>query len=107
MIEALRQSTSYLFVYVGMPLAWLSLVLHLRTPWRRTELGRHLVAYAAVIATIMSFAAVRYWWFRRSMFPDWLAVCQFGVYVALVGVMAWRVALQLRARKERLSGKVL
>lgn len=99
-MDVLRDITAYLFVYVGMPLAWLSLFLHLRTPWRRTELGRHLVAYAAVIATIMTFAAVRFWWFKGSHFPDWLTVCQFGVYAALIGVMAWRVVLQLRARRE-------
>lgn len=92
--------TAWLFVYVGMPLAWVSVILHLRTPWRKTVFGRHLLSYALVIAVIMSFAATRYWWFRREAFPDWLIVCQFSTYAALVGVMGWRVWLQVTALKK-------
>lgn len=99
MIAHLQMWTAWLVVYGGMPLAWASFVLHLMTPWRRTEMGRHLLAYAGVIAVLLSFSAVRWWWFRRQPFPDWLSVFQLSMYVLLVAVMAWRIALQYRARR--------
>lgn len=100
MIAHLQLWTAWLFVYVGMPLAWTSVFLHLRTPWRKTVLGKHLLCYSLVIAAIMSFASARFWWYRRQAFPDWLTLIQFSTYVALVGVMGWRVWLQARALKK-------
>lgn len=95
-MTTLQLWTVWLFVYVGTPLAWASFLLHLATPWRRSEVGRHLLAYAFVIATILTFAAVRWFWFRGQPFPVWLQGIQFGAYVALITVMAWRVTLQIR-----------
>lgn len=97
MIVHVQIWTVWLFVYVGMPLSWVSVVLHLCTPWRKSTLGKHLLSYALVIAAIMSFTSARYWWFRRQSFPEWLMYCQFSTYAALIFVMAWRVWLQARA----------
>lgn len=91
--------SAWLFIYAGLPLAWASVGLHLLTPWRRTEVGRHLLAYASVVAVILTFTAIRWWFFRRSPFPDWLQIAQLASYAALVAVMAWRVVLQFRATR--------
>jgi hypothetical protein len=93
MIKNMQLWTIWLFVYVGTPLAWISVLLHLKTPWRKTELGRHLLAYAAVIAAVMTFATVRYWY--KQPFPAWLEVAKFGVYVSLIVIMGWRIYLQV------------
>jgi hypothetical protein len=44
------QILAWAWTYGAFPLAWLSVFLHARTPWRRTELGRHLMIYAILIA---------------------------------------------------------
>jgi phosphatidylserine synthase len=103
MIVHVQIWTVWLFVYVGMPLAWASVGLHLLTPWYRTTVGRHLLSYALIIAAIMSFTSTRYWFFRREAFPDWLQYCQFGTYAALIFVMGWRVWLQARSLRRSSS----
>jgi hypothetical protein len=95
-VTHLQLWATWLFVYVGTPLAWASFLLHLCTPWQRTEVGRHLLAYAFVIAAILTFTTVRWLWFRTHSFPTWLQFVQFGTYLALITVMGWRVVLQVR-----------
>lgn len=91
------QILAWAWTYGAFPLAWLSVFLHARTPWRRTELGRHLMIYAILIATILTFATVRH--FTQAGFPQWVEWVRFAVYLSFPPVMAWRVAIQIRARR--------
>ncbi len=91
--------TTWLFVYAGTPLAWASVLLHMKTPWRETEMGRHLFTYACVIAAIMTFVSIQYWY--KHPLPGWLDNLRFGVYAALIFVMGWRVVLQCGSRPRR------
>lgn len=95
-VDNLEQIAAWGFVYLAMPLAWASVLLHARTPWRRTEVGRHLLVYAVVIAVILSFSTIRY--FTTSL-PEWFEVARALTYMTLIPVMAWRIAIQLRAAR--------
>ncbi len=98
-VEHLRTMIAWLFVYAGLPLAWVSVVLHWRTPWRDSEMGRHLFAYALILAVIFTFASARYWT-KPAVWPHWLEVIHLLTYVVLIGVvMPWRVWLQIAAAR--------
>lgn len=87
------------WVYGAFPLAWASVLLHLRTPWRRTELGKHLLTYAVLIALILTFSVLRY--FYASDLPEPVEWTRWVIYMAFPPVMAWRVSIQLRAANRR------
>lgn len=99
MSERLQLWTAWAYVYGALPLAWASVVLHGRTPWRSTELGRHLFTYALIVAVILTFGAIRY--FHAGALPAWLEVVRFAAYIAFIPTMGWRVLLQVRAAARR------
>lgn len=92
-----RDLGSWVLCTAGTPLAWCSVGLHLRTPWRSTQTGRHLLVYSVVMAVVFSFGLWRLLADRHL--PDWAEAARAAFYLALVVAMAWRVWLQARARK--------
>ncbi len=95
----MQQVVAWLFAFVGPPVTWASVILHARKPWRHTEMGRHLMAYAVTLAVIFSFASVRYFT-RPDPWPAWLQAINLATYLALIAVvMPWRVWLQFKAAR--------
>lgn len=92
-----RDVGSWVLCTAGTPLAWCSVLLHLRTPWRSTQTGRHLLVYSVVMAVVFSFGEWRLLADRHL--PVWAEAGRAFFYIALVVAMAWRVWLQVRARK--------
>lgn len=72
-----------------------SVVLHALTPWWRSEMGRHLMAYAGVIATVIDLGVIKLVVGDSHGFQI-LRTCVFALVPV---VMAWRVWLQLKARR--------
>lgn len=88
---------TWILLGAGLPLAWTSVVLHLRTPWWRTEMGRHMLTFALVLAVVFSFGTVRQ--IVGADPPAWLQFARLIAFAFLVVAMGWRVVLQLEGRK--------
>lgn len=74
--------------------AILSAYLVMRTPWRETAMGRHLMAYSSVIALVLVVSLV------RRMFPDppfALEVIRLATFALVPVVIWWRCLLQIKA----------
>lgn len=82
-------------------LAAASLALQLRVPWWESPMGRHLVAYMAVTAVILSLAAARVLWGDS---PGW-QVARLVAFSALPVVLGWRLVLQVRAQRRPRGGR--
>lgn len=93
---SLRDAGTAIILGFGLPLVWISVVLHLLTPWRRTEMGRHLVVHSTAIALVLTFALA------HRMLGDslLLEVIRFFAYSILVFAFGWRVCLQFRAYRD-------
>lgn len=87
-----RDLGTLILLGAGFPLAWTSVALHLRTPWRDTELGRHLLVYSLALAIVLSFGVLS----RLTGGADWVEYLRAPSYAVLAGTLAWRVALQVR-----------
>lgn len=73
-----------------------SVVLHLRVPWWRSEMGRHLLAYMGVMALTLDLGVI------RIVFGDspWFQLVRLLVFVGVPLVMAQRLWLQVKAQRD-------
>lgn len=100
-VQHLQLWLAWLFVYAGPPLSWASVILHARTPWRASEMGRHLFYYALILAIIFSFSAAKFFT-KDHPWPYWLEVVHLSTYAVLIlGIMPWRVWLQVKSARRR------
>jgi hypothetical protein len=88
-------------VHLTTLLAWAFIVLyHLSAPWWRTEAGKHVMAFMAALAAVLTLSSLRLatgapaqtepvTWFT------WLRVLVFASVPAVIG---WRVAILWRAQ---------
>jgi uncharacterized membrane protein len=69
-----------------------SVVVHSRVAWARTAMGRHLMAYMAVMAAVSCIRMVLgdAWWF---------ALLRLIVFIGVPVVMTQRLWLQIKARR--------
>ena len=76
-----------------------SVIVHLRVRWWATQMGRHLLAYMSVMATVLVLSVVRLalgdtWWFQ---------LLRLAVFIGVPIVMTQRLYLQLKAQRESRS----
>lgn len=90
-----RDVGTWILLGAGFPLSWSSVVLHLRTPWRATEMGRHLLVYSVALAAVMTFAVL----YRLTDGADWIEPPRTFTYALMITAMGWRVCLQVRANR--------
>jgi hypothetical protein len=90
-----RDFGTWILLGAGFPLSWASVVLHLRTPWRDTEMGRHLLLYSVAFAAVMTFAVL----YRLTDGAGWIELPRAVTYVVLTVAMGWRVCLQVRGSR--------
>lgn len=93
-MDTRAQLLHWAWTYGALPIAWATVVMHLRTPWTQTELGRHLLVYQTLIASILTFATVRY--FYADHLPEVVEWIRWAIYMAFPPVMGWRLWLQIR-----------
>jgi len=72
-----------------------SVILHLGVPWWRSEMGRHLLAYMLVMAAVLDLGVI------KLIIGDSVgfAALRTVVFALVPAVMAWRVWLQIKARR--------
>lgn len=74
--------------------------------WRKSEVGRHLMAFGAAIAAVLTLAAVRIVFvdFLHGSEPTWYRGFRVAVFAAIPFVLAWQrwlfVKVQRRDRNE-------
>lgn len=83
-------------------LTWYSAYLHNLTPWRDTPVGRHLLWFTVALG--VTFTALTLGLFIHDK-PLWFDVIRAALYTSTPVVVAWRVALQLQARRHPLAPK--
>lgn len=74
-------------------------VYHLRTTWRRSEVGRNLMALAAALGALFVYTVLMTLWPDGS-FAQALRWARTAIAVVIAGVMAQRVRLLLKAQRE-------
>jgi hypothetical protein len=74
------------------------LLYHLSSTWWRTEAGRHLMAFTAVIAAVLSLVMVR---IVIGADPPWFAWLRVAVFGLVPWVLGWRLWLLWRAQIAR------
>lgn len=89
---------SWLLVYAAV-VGTLSVIVHSQVQWRRSPMGRHLMAYMAVVALVLDLGAIRFFLGDSPAF-QWLRLV---VFVGIPIVMSQRLYLQIRARRESLA----
>jgi hypothetical protein len=73
-----------------------SVIVHARVPWWRTEMGRHLMVYMSAIDIVLILSCIRIdvgndtWWF---------ALLRLIVFIGVPIVMTQRMWLQLKAQR--------
>lgn len=72
-----------------------SVVMHARVAWWRSEMGRHLMAYMAVMAATLDLGVI------RSFFGDtwWFSLLRLIVFCGVPIVMVQRLWLQIKAQR--------
>ena len=86
------------WVYGALPLLWLSVVLILVTPFWRSAVGTHLLVKTLLLASILSFSAIRY--FYEGDLPEWIEWVRWVVFMLFPPVILWRVLLQIQGLRE-------
>jgi hypothetical protein len=73
----------------------ISVFVHSRVPWRRSEFGRHLMIYMVSIALVLDLGII------RILFGDtwWFALIRLITFLAVPIAMSQRLWLQLKAQR--------
>ena len=77
--------------------ALVSVILHWRVDWWRTEMGRHLMAYQFVVAVVLGLLILRTDFFEESTF---FITARVAVFVGVPIVLTQRVWLQIKSQRE-------
>lgn len=90
----LRTVGNGLFVWAAVA-GTASVLVHARVPWRRTEMGRHLMAYMGVMAATLDLGIV------KLVFGDSAAfqLLRLAVFVGIPLAMTQRLWLQIKAQR--------
>lgn len=93
-----QQIVGNVLVIVSTLLALAIVVLyHLSSPWRRSEAGRHLMTFTAVIAVVLLLTAIRVV-AGAGLDTPWFQWVRTVVFVGVPIVLAWRLAILWRAQ---------
>lgn len=82
------------FVWAALA-ATASVVVHARVPWWKSTMGRHLMAYMAVMALVLDLGII------RLIFGDswWFQLIRLVTFIGVPIVMTWRLVLQIKAQR--------
>lgn len=73
-----------------------SVVVHARVPWWRTQMGRHLMAYMLVVAAVLTLSSI-----RVVAGDSWgFALLRLVVFAGVPIVMSQRLWLQIKAQRD-------
>jgi hypothetical protein len=83
-----------LLILTAIP-AVLSVLAYARVPWWRTEIGRHLFTYMAIVALLTLLGTV-----RIVFHPPWFDALRTVTFALFPAVTWWRLALIVREQRE-------
>jgi hypothetical protein len=83
-----------LLVAVAVP-AVLCVLAYARVPWWRTEIGRHLMAFMAIVALLTCLGVV-----RIVFHPAWFDALRTALFALFPVVVWWRFLLILKEQRE-------
>lgn len=78
-------------------IATASVVVHAQVRWWASQMGRHLMAYMAVIAAVLDLGLIRFLFSGTGVF--WFEVLRLVVFAGVPVVLGQRLYLQLKARR--------
>lgn len=93
-----------IMVVVTTVLAWAFVVLyHVKAPWWRSEIGRHVMTYSTVVAAVLTLATVRL--FSGASLDDtpWFAALRLVVFAGVPAAIGWRIAILWRVQRRNRS----
>lgn len=93
-VEVLRTVSNGLIILSAV-ITSASVVIHTRVPWWHSEMGRHLMAYMAVMAAVLDLSALKILFGDSTTF----ALLRLVVFVGVPLVTAWRLWLQIKAQR--------
>lgn len=80
-------------------LAWAFCVIyHVKAPWWRSEIGRHVMTYSAVVAAVLTLSVVRMLG-GASLETPWFQLVRLFVFAGVPVAIAWRIAILLRLQR--------
>lgn len=71
---------------------------HLVAPWWRSELGRHIMTYSAVVAAVLTLSVVRMIG-GASLDTPWFGVLRLVVFGGVPAALLWRIVILLRIQR--------
>lgn len=93
------QIVGNVLVAVTTVLAWAFVVLYAAwAPWRRSEMGRHVMTYSLVIAAVLSLSMARMIG-GAGLDTPWFALTRLIVFIGVPVSLGWRIAILWRAQR--------
>lgn len=93
--KELLQFSGNILLCVSAVVATASVILHARVQWWVSQMGRHLMAYMAVMAAVLDMGTIK---LIVGDSPGF-ALLRLVVFALVPAVMAWRVWLQIQAQR--------
>jgi hypothetical protein len=91
---SVQTAGNVLLVLTAIP-AVLSVLAYSRVPWWRTEIGRHLMAYMAIVALLTLLGVV-----RIVFGPPWFDTLRTALFALFPVVTWWRLTLIVKEQRE-------
>jgi hypothetical protein len=86
-------------VVVTTVLAWVFVVMyHVLAPWWRSEVGRHIMTYSALVAAVLTLSVVRMIG-GAGLNTPWFGVVRLVVFAGVPVAISWRIAILWRAQR--------
>lgn len=93
------QAAGNILVIVTAALSWVFVVqYHLMAPWWRTEIGRQMMTYSAVVAVLLTLSAVRIIG-GAGLDTTWFVLLRLVVFAGVPVAIGWRIAILWRAQR--------
>lgn len=93
------QIAGNILVIITALLSWVFIVqYHLMAPWWRSEIGRQMMTYSAVVAVLLTLSTVRIAG-GAGVDTPWFAVVRLVVFAGVPIAIGWRIAILWRAQR--------
>jgi hypothetical protein len=89
---------NYLLIVAAFP-ATLSVIMYMRVPWQKSQLGRHLFLYMLATAIVLDLSVWRIFFTGLDHFAFLLV--RIAAFLFLIFVLWWRLVVVVRAQRIR------
>ena len=93
------QLAGNIVVTIAAVLGWIFVVqYHLSAPWWRSEMGRHMMTYSAVVAAVLTLSVVRIVG-GAGLDTPWFVLLRLIVFCGVPVAIGWRIVILWRAQR--------